>query len=69
MFRIIIIIYVLLLMGLLCLICFLLMLCFFHMSFLLGGLSKRTFHVEKNAERDKLAVTMGKKSGGPFKDD
>lgn len=69
MFRIIIIIYVLLLMGLLCLICFLLMFFFFYMLFLLGGLFKRTFHVEKNAERDKLAVTMGKKTGGRFKDD
>ena len=42
---------------------------FFYMMFLLGGLFKRTFHVEKNAERDKLAVTMGKKTGGRFKDD
>lgn len=42
---------------------------FFYMLFLLGGLFKRTFHVEKNAERDKLAVTMGKKTGGRFKDD
>lgn len=42
---------------------------FFYMLFLLGGLFKRTFHVEKNAERDKLAVTMGEKTGGRFKDD
>ena len=69
MFRIIIIIYVLLLMGLLCLICFLVMFFFFYMLFLLGGLFKRTFHVEKTAERDKLAVTMRKKTGGRFKDD